>query len=67
MTLDVGKTTFSTAFARPTGDNPSQKEWAASIGFGYSTIKNKSLEGALRRDFAKGFLEVEEEDEEDEE
>ncbi|QQO90750.1 hypothetical protein pEaSNUABM42_00265 [Erwinia phage pEa_SNUABM_42] len=68
VTLDIGKTTFSTAFARPTGDAPSQKEWAAAIGFGYSTIKNKALEGALRRDFAKGFLEVEEgEDEEDEE
>lgn len=63
--LEVGKTKFSTAFARPTGDAPSQKDWAASVGFGYSTVSNKALEGKLRKEFAKSFLEVEEEDEEE--
>ncbi|QVW28776.1 hypothetical protein pEaSNUABM8_00279 [Erwinia phage pEa_SNUABM_8] len=65
--LKVGETTFSTAFARPTGDAPTQKELAASIGFGYSTIKNKGLEGKVRKDFAKLWLETEEEDEGDDE
>ncbi|QVW55689.1 hypothetical protein pEaSNUABM9_00108 [Erwinia phage pEa_SNUABM_9] len=65
--LKVGETTFSTAFARPTGDEPSQKDLAASIGFGYSTIKNKGLEGKVRKEFAKLWLEAEEEDEGDDE
>lgn len=65
--LDVGKTTFSTAFARPTGDNPSQKELAASIGFGYSTVKSKGLEGKVRKEFAKLWMEADEEDEGDDE
>ncbi len=65
--LQVGETTFSTAFARPTGDNPSQKELAASIGFGYSTVKNKGLEGKVRKEFAKAWLEADEEEDGDDE
>lgn len=65
--LKVGETTFSTAWARPTGDTPSQKELAASIGFGYSTIKNKGLEGKVRKEFAKAWLEADDEDEGDDE
>lgn len=65
LSLDIGKTTFTTAWARPSGDKPTQKEYAASIGFGYATPTNKALEGKLRKEFAKGFLEVEEEDEEE--
>jgi len=64
--LEVGDTVFSTAWARPTGDAPTQKEYAASIGFGYSTPKNSALGGKIAREFAKNFLE-QEEDEEDEE
>lgn len=65
--LQVGDTVFSTAFARPTGDAPTQKELAASIGFGYSTVKNKGLEGKVRKDFAKLWLEQEDEEEGDDE
>lgn len=67
LQLKVGETTFSTAFARPTGDKPSQKEYAASIGFGYSTLKNSALGGKIAREFAKNFLETDTDDEEDEE
>lgn len=67
LQLNVGDTTFSTAFARPTGDNPSQKDYAASIGFGYSTPKNAALGGKISREFAKQFLESDEEENDDEE
>lgn len=65
--LQVGDTTFSTAFARPTGDAPTQKELAASIGFGYSTTKSKALEGKIRKEFAKAWLEADDEEEGDDE
>lgn len=64
--LKVGETTFSTAFARPTGDTPSQKDLAASIGFGYSTVKNKGLEGKVRKEFAKLWIEEDEDEGDDE-
>lgn len=62
LTVNVGNADFSTVFARPTSETPSEKEWASSIGFGYSTPKMKSLEGKVRKDFGKSFFETEDEE-----
>ena len=62
LDIGIGKRTFTTTFSRPSGDAPTQKEYAASIGFGYSTPKSKSLEGKVRKEFAKKFFEEEDEE-----
>lgn len=62
LTVNVGNADFSAVFARPTGETPTEKEFASSIGFGYSTPKAKSLEGKIRKDFGKSFFETEDEE-----
>lgn len=62
LSVEIGSRNFSTTFSRPTGDAPTQKEYAASIGFGYSTPKSKALEGKVRKEFAKKFFEEEDEE-----
>ncbi|QXO09705.1 hypothetical protein pEaSNUABM11_00281 [Erwinia phage pEa_SNUABM_11] len=62
LTTEVGNSKFSVVFARPTGETPSEKEWASSVGFGYATPKAKSLEGKVRKDFGKSFFETEDEE-----
>lgn len=64
LKLDIGNASFSTVFARPTGDEPTKKEWEASIGFGYGVPKSKALEGKLRKGFASAMMADDEEDEE---
>ncbi|ANZ48286.1 hypothetical protein ASESINO_273 [Erwinia phage vB_EamM_Asesino] len=64
LKLDIGNASFSTVFARPTGDEPTKKEWEASIGFGYGAPKSKALEGKLRKSFAAAMMAGDEEDEE---
>lgn len=64
LKLDIGNASFSTVFARPTGDEPTKKEWEASIGFGYGVPKSKALEGKLRKGFASAMMASDEEDEE---
>ncbi|QVW55220.1 hypothetical protein pEaSNUABM29_00180 [Erwinia phage pEa_SNUABM_29] len=66
LTLDIGNASFSTVFSRPVTENPTQKEWAASISYGFGTPKSKALEGKLRRDFAKDMMASDEDDEDEE-
>lgn len=62
LTVSCGTTEFSTVFARPTAEEPTEKEWAASIGFGMSHPKSKALEGKIRKEFGKSFFEEEDEE-----
>ncbi|EFZ6456868.1 hypothetical protein A7C00_000082 [Shigella flexneri] len=64
ITTEIGNASFSTVFSRPTGDTISQKEWAASIGFGYGVPKSKALEGKLRKQFAADMMASDDEDDE---
>ncbi|EBH2591554.1 hypothetical protein LPQ46_004400 [Salmonella enterica] len=66
LTLDIGNAAFSTVFSRPVTENPTQKEWAASISYGFGSPKSKALEGKLRKEFAKSMMATDEEDEDDE-
>lgn len=66
LTLDIGNASFSTVFSRPVNETPSQKEWAASISYGIGVPKSKALEGKLRKEFAKGMMASDEDEDEDE-
>lgn len=66
LTLDIGNAAFSTVFSRPITENPSQKEWAASISYGIGVPKSKALEGRLRKEFAKSMMAADDEEEDDE-
>lgn len=66
LTLDIGNASFSTVFSRPVNETPSQKEWAASISYGIGVPKSKALEGKLRKEFAKGMMASDDDEDEDE-
>lgn len=65
LKAEIGNASFTTAFARPTGENVNKKDWAASLGFALGTPKPKALEGKVRKAFATAMMSaMDEEDEE---
>jgi len=62
LTHTAGSTQYSTVWSRPTNETPTQKDYNSSIGFGMSSPKPKSLEGAVRKAFGASFFETEDDE-----
>ncbi len=65
LITEIGGTAFTTAFSRPTGEEPTLNDWAASLQFGIGVPKPLTLDTSLRKKLAKGFLEEDEESSEE--
>lgn len=65
LSTEVGGTVFTAAFSRPTGEEPTLNDWAASLQFGIAVPKPTTLDTSLRKKLAKGFLEDDDESSEE--
>lgn len=65
LATEIGGTIFTSAFSRPSGEEPTLNEWAASIQYGIGVPKPATLDTSLRKKLAKGFLEDDEESSEE--
>ncbi|ANZ50422.1 hypothetical protein PHOBOS_232 [Erwinia phage vB_EamM_Phobos] len=56
LTADIGGNLFSVTFSRPTGDSPTENDWASSIGLGLGIPKPTSFESQLRDKVRDAFF-----------
>lgn len=62
LAVDIGQHRMSVAFARPTNENPTVKDWQSSIGFGYGVSKPDAIEKKYAKAFAKMMIDDEDEE-----
>lgn len=55
--MNIGQVSYNASWARPASEKPTEKEWAASIGFGMGMPQPKALRKAVPNNFAQYMLE----------
>lgn len=65
LTADIAGNLFSVTFSRPTGDNPTENDWAASFGLGLGVPKPTGFEASLREKTRAAFFSSDEDEDEE--
>lgn len=65
LTADIAGNLFSVTFSRPTGDNPTENDWAASFGLGLGVPKPTGFEASLREKTRATFFSSDEDEDEE--
>lgn len=65
LTADIAGNLFSVTFSRPTGDNPTENDWAAAFGLGMGVPKPTGFEASLREKTRAAFFSSDEDEDEE--
>ncbi|ANZ49075.1 hypothetical protein BIZ82_gp226 [Erwinia phage vB_EamM_EarlPhillipIV] len=65
LTADIAGNLFSVTFSRPTGENPTENDWAAAFGLGMGVPKPTGFEAELRKKTRDAFFSSDEDEDEE--